>query len=82
MKGKSEIYDPAAGDFRLRCANGLVIPNYDLPYAGKDPQNSVGGIGDGRVTEIARKLVGSPDVRGLTPIERCANCELGLAGQG
>jgi amidase len=69
VKGKSEIYDPRGG-FPIKVRDGLVIPNYDLPYAGKNPQIPAAGSEIARVTEIARQLVSNPDVRGLTPLER------------
>jgi amidase len=68
VKGKSEVYDPRGG-FPIKVHDGLVIPNYDAPYAGKNPHIPEAGSEIARVTEIARKLVGQPDLRGLTPLQ-------------
>ncbi len=69
VKGKSEVYDPRGG-FPITVRDGLVIPNFDPPYAGEHPKIPAAGSEIARVTEIARKLVSEPDLRGLTPLQR------------
>ena len=69
VKGKSEVYDPRGG-FPITVRDGLVIPNFDPPYAGEHPKIPAAGSEIARVTEIARKLISQPDLRGLTPLQR------------
>jgi Asp-tRNA(Asn)/Glu-tRNA(Gln) amidotransferase A subunit family amidase len=69
VKGKSEVYDPRGG-FPITVRDGLVIPNFDPPYGGEHPKIPPAGSEIARVTAIARKLVGDPDLRGLTALQR------------
>jgi amidase len=80
VKGKSEVYDPRGG-FPIKVRDGLVIPNFDEPYAGKNPQIPAAGSEIARVTEIARRLVHEPDLRGLTPQQRSQIANWDLSGQ-
>jgi amidase len=66
VKGLSETYDPRGG-FPIHIRDALVIPNNDAVYAGKTPQIRAAGSEIARVTEVARKLLREPDLRGLTP---------------
>jgi len=61
-KGLSELYD--AGKASMRIRDGVVA---DQPADAKIP---AAGSEIARVTEIARRLVASPDLRGLTPLQR------------
>ncbi|HXI32280.1 MAG TPA: amidase family protein, partial [Vicinamibacterales bacterium] len=63
VKGLSEVYDARTqGSVRMRDG---VVP--DAPAGATVP---AAGSEIARVTEIARKLVASPDLRGLTPLQR------------
>jgi len=65
VKGLSEVYD-AAGEGSVRIRDG-VVPEARGGSAAKIP---AAGSEIARVTEIARKLVASPDFSGLTPLQR------------
>jgi amidase len=69
VKGLSETYDPRGG-FPIPLRDTLVAPKYSAPYAGPSPMIPVAGSEIARVTAIARRLVASPDVRSLTPLQR------------
>jgi amidase len=69
VKGLSEIYDPRGG-FPIPLRDALVTPKHAAPYAGPAPNIPAAGSEIARVTEIARRLVASPDVRGLTVLQR------------
>jgi amidase len=65
VKGLSEVYDArTTGSVRIRDG---VVP--EAP-AGSSPQIPAAGSEIARVTGIAKKLVASPDLRGLTPLQR------------
>ena len=66
VKGLSEVYDPRGG-FPIKTRDGLVVPNFDDVYAGKQPKIPAAGSEIARVTETARQLSREPDLRGLTP---------------
>ncbi|HEX3602275.1 MAG TPA: amidase family protein [Lacipirellulaceae bacterium] len=66
VKGKSEVYDPRGG-FPINVHNGLVIPNFDPVYKGEHAKIPAPGSEIKIVTEVAAKLAGEPDLRGLTP---------------
>ena len=66
VKGLSEVYDPRGG-FPIKTRDGLVVPNFDEVYAGKEPKIPAAGSEIARVTETARQLSREPDLRGLTP---------------
>jgi amidase len=68
-KGLSEVYDPRGG-FPIKTRDGLVVPNFDEVYAGKEPKIPAGGSEIARVTETARQLSREPDLRGLTQRQR------------
>jgi amidase len=61
-KGLSELYDASKGSVRIRDG---VVP--EQPAGSSVP---AAGSEIARVTEIARTLVASPDLRGLTPLQR------------
>jgi amidase len=69
VKGLSESYDPRGG-FPIPLRDALVTPKYSAPYAGPAPRIPEAGSEIARVTAIARRLVASPDARGLTPLQR------------
>lgn len=69
VKGLSEVYDPRGG-FPIPLRDALVAPKYSAPYAGDAPRIPEAGSEIARVTDAARRLVASPDVRGLTPLQR------------
>ncbi|HEX4412897.1 MAG TPA: amidase family protein, partial [Lacipirellulaceae bacterium] len=69
VKGKSEVYDPRGG-FPIKVRDGLVIPNFDPVYKGKNAKIPAPGSEIKLVTEVAAKLAGEPDLRGLTPRQR------------
>ncbi len=69
VKGLSEVYDPRGG-FPIAIVDGIVAPKSDEPYSGPSPNLPAAGSQIALVTEIARKLVADPDLRGLTPLQR------------
>ncbi len=69
VKGLSEVYDPRGG-FPIPLRDALVTPKYSAPYTGEAPKIPAAGSEIARVTEVARRLVAAPDVRGLTPLQR------------
>ncbi len=69
VKGNSEVYDPRGG-FPTTVRDGLVIPNFDDVYAGQQPKIPAPGSEIARVTDVAKKLLQEPDLRGLTPRQR------------
>src|SRR6185295_802188 len=77
VKGLSEVYDPRGG-FPIKVRDGLVAPNFDATYAGKQPKIPAAGSEIAKVTEVARKLSESPDLRGLTKrqLSQVANWKL------
>ena len=79
VKGLSEIYDPRGG-FPIPLRDALVAPKYSAPYAGPSPKIPEAGSEIARVTAIARRLVASPDVRGLTPLQRSQIVNWQIAG--
>jgi amidase len=71
VKGLSEVYDPRGG-FPIPIRDGIVAPKSDAPYAGDAPKIPAPGTEIAKVVGAARRLVSSPDVRGLTAAERSA----------
>ena len=69
VKGLSEVYDPRGG-FPIPLRDALVTPKYPAPYSGAPPNIPAAGSEIARVTAVARQLVASPDLRGLTPLQR------------
>jgi amidase len=69
VKGLSEVYDPRGG-FPVPLRDGIVAPKYAAPYSGDRPVIPEAGSEIARVTDTARRLVASPDVRGLTARQR------------
>ena len=66
VKGLSELYDPRAqGAVRIRDG---VVP--EAPTRSGAVSVPAAGAEIARVTEDARRLVASPDLRGLTPLQR------------
>src|SRR6185295_8815797 len=66
-KGVSELYDSRGPGGAVRIRDGVVVP----PAAaagppGSEPRIPAAGSEIARVTEIARRLVAAPDLRGLT----------------
>ena len=79
VKGLSEVYDPRGG-FPIPLRDALVAPKDSAPYAGPAPRIPEAGSEIARVTAIARRLVASPDVRGLTPLQRSQIVNWRVAG--
>lgn len=77
VKGLSEVYDPRGG-FPIKTRDGLVVPNFDDVYSGKNPKIPAAGTEIAKVTEAARQLSTEPDLRGLTPrqLSQIANWSL------
>lgn len=71
VKGHSETYDPRGGPEPIR-NGGLLSTWYSAPYTGADRKVPAAGSEIARVTAIARQLVTTPDLRGLTPRQRAA----------
>lgn len=69
VKGLSEVYDPRGG-FPVPLKDAMVAPYFNPPYSGPSPKIPAAGSEIARVTEIARRLVASPDVGGLTSRQR------------
>jgi amidase len=65
VKGASEAYDTRGG-LGTPIQNGIVAPKYDGPYRGGDAKIPAAGSEITRVTDVARRLVAEPDLRGLT----------------
>jgi amidase len=65
VKGSSEVYDPRGG-FPTNVRDGLVTPNFNDVYAGKNPKIPAAGSEIARVTDIAKKLLSEPDLRGFS----------------
>src|SRR5262245_4668261 len=67
VKGLSEVYDPRGGQpTSLKDA----IVRFAPLYSGADAKIPAPGSEIARVTEIARNLVNTPDLRGLTELQR------------
>jgi amidase len=69
VKGMSEVYDPRGG-FPIPIKDGIVVPKNEAPYTGNSPVIPLAGSQIAAVTEIAKRLLADPDVRGLTPRQR------------
>ena len=69
VKGLSEVYDPRGG-FPIPIRDGIVAPKSDDPYTGADARVPGAGTEIAKVTEVARRLVSAPDLRGLTSRQR------------
>src|SRR5438034_812257 len=79
-KGLSEIYDPRGG-FPIPIRDGIVAPKSQAPYAGDSPNVPEPGSEIARVAAAARRLVSSPDLRGLTPRQRSQIVNWRVAGE-
>jgi Asp-tRNA(Asn)/Glu-tRNA(Gln) amidotransferase A subunit family amidase len=77
VKGLSEIYDPRGG-YPLPFKDALVTGQ--APYSGPDARIPMAGSEIKRVTEIAATLARSPDIRGLTPLQRSQIANWDLSG--
>ena len=69
VKGLSEVYDPRGG-FPIPIKDGIVAPKNAAPYAGPDPVIPAAGSQIAAVTDVAKRLVAEPDLRGLTGRQR------------
>lgn len=67
VKGLSEVYDPRGG-YPIPYKDGLL--GGAPVYAGADAKIPAAGSEIKRVTDIAAQLAKSPDVRGLSPLQR------------
>jgi amidase len=67
VKGLSEVYDPRGG-YPLPYKDALITGQ--APYSGPDVKIPAAGSEIKRVTDLAAQLAKSPDVRGLTPVQR------------
>jgi amidase len=83
VKGLSEVYDPRGG-FPIEIRDGIVAPKFADPYSGSDAKIPPAGSEIAKVTGIARRLVATPDLRGLTPRQRSqiVNWRTGAAAAG
>jgi len=79
VKGLSEVYDPRGG-FPIPLRDAIVAPKFSAPYAGAAPNIPEAGSEIARVTDAARRLVASPDLRGLTPLQRSQIANWRVAG--
>ena len=70
-KGVSEVYDPRGG-YPIPRTDALLSNWSEPEYAGADRRVPAPGSEIARVTAEARRLVASPDLRGLTPRQRAA----------
>jgi amidase len=68
VKGLSEIYDPRGGYPLPPIKDALV--SGEAVYSGADARIPAAGSEIKRVADIAAALVTSPDLRGLTPLQR------------
>jgi amidase len=71
VKGLSEIYDTRGG-FPISIPDAIVAPKHEAPYTGAAPNVPAAGSQIALVTEIARRLIAAPDVRGLTARQRAS----------
>ena len=69
VKGLSETYDPRGG-FPIPLRDALVAPKSQAPFSQGAPVVPPAGSQIAMVTEVARRLVAEPDLRGLTPLQR------------
>ena len=69
VKGLSEVYDPRGG-YPISRTDALLSNWSDPVYSGPDARVPAPGSEIARVTAVARELVNSPDLRGLTPRQR------------
>jgi len=69
VKGLSETYDPRGG-FPIPIRDGLVATGHQPPLSQGTPIIPEAGSEIANVTEVARRLVREPDLRGLTPWQR------------
>jgi amidase len=81
VKGLSEVYDPRGG-FPVSIRDGLVAPKLPAPYAQGTPVIPPAGSQISLVTDVARRLLAQPDVRGLTPRQRAQIVNWRLPGAG
>jgi amidase len=79
VKGLSEVYDPRGG-FPIPIKDGIISPKFGAPYAGVDAKIPAAGSEIARVTDIARRLLAEPDLRGLTPRQRAPIVNWHVAG--
>jgi amidase len=69
VKGLSEVYDPRGG-YPITTRDALLSTWSDPVYSGADRRVPAAGTEIARVTEVARRLVSEPDLRGLTARQR------------
>jgi Asp-tRNA(Asn)/Glu-tRNA(Gln) amidotransferase A subunit family amidase len=83
VKGLSETYDPRGGS-PVPIKDGIVAPKNSAVYAGADAKIPAPGSQIAAVTEVARRLAASPDLRGLTryEISQIVNWRLDAPAQG
>ena len=67
VKGLSEVYDPRGG-YPIPFKDALLTG--EAVYSGADARVPAAGSEIKRVTGIAAQLASSPDVRGVTPLQR------------
>jgi amidase len=68
VKGLSETYDPRGG-FPIAIRDGLVAPKNQAPFS-QGPVIPAAGSQIAMVTDVARRLIAEPDLRGLTKRQR------------
>ena len=79
VKGVSEVYDPRGG-YPIALKDALLSTWSEPEYIGADRRVPAPGSEIARVTAEARRLVASPDLRGLTPRQRAAIVNWTLPG--
>jgi amidase len=75
VKGLSEVYDPRGG-YPIPFKDALVTG--EAAYAGADATIPAAGSEIKRVTAIAAELAKTPDLRGLSPLQRSQIANWGL----
>jgi len=69
VKGLSETYDPRGG-FPIAIRDGLVAPKNQAPFSQGPAVIPAAGSQIAMVTDVARRLIAEPDLRGLTKRQR------------
>ena len=69
VKGLSETYDPRGG-FPIPIRDAIVAPKSQAPFTQGTPAIPAAGSQIAMVTDVARRLIAAPDLRGLTPRQR------------
>jgi amidase len=79
VKGLSETYDPRGG-FPIAIRDGLVAPKNQAPFSQGPAMIPAAGSQIAMVTDVARRLITDPDLRGLTKRQRAHVLNWRLSG--